>query len=284
MNKKGFTLVELMAVLVIIGVVAVLSVVSVTTVLKSYKNTLYQKQKKSIESAARLWASDNLLILPKGNSGSCTYSGTTCNENGVELNGEYKTLVIDLQTLQTGGYISADLKSVRTKEPFNNVKISITKDGNKLTYEIEDSLYAIYNVGDRISVTLASGTQANFIVIEASGDNTQYVRAIKETSVSNGNWCGSSPCTGNTSHSLSSLNYSLATDVDYLTKDEFDSLKTNNSWIYSSSDCYWTQSTYGENSAYCVSTNGIQTADVSTSHGIRPVIRITKDNVAKITE
>ena len=132
MKKRGFTLIELLAVIVILGLIAMVTVSVVTGTLKSYKNSLYQNQLDNIESAARVWASDNMLKLPNGENSTeiCDYANyNNCPDS-------YSKLILDLTDLQNGGYIDADLKNVKTKKPFNSVKINIVKNGKKIEYEV----------------------------------------------------------------------------------------------------------------------------------------------------
>ena len=57
--KKGFTLVELLAVIIILGVIAIIAVPTVYKVVKDSKNDLYEEQVAQIEGAAKRWAVDN---------------------------------------------------------------------------------------------------------------------------------------------------------------------------------------------------------------------------------
>lgn len=132
MKKNGFTLIELLAVLVILGLIALVTISTVTGTLKSYKNSLYQNQLDNIESAARLWSSDNMLKLPDSENTTviCEYANyNNCPDS-------YYKLILDLSDLQNGGYIDADLKNVKTKKPFKSVKINIVKNGKKIEYEV----------------------------------------------------------------------------------------------------------------------------------------------------
>ena len=58
-NKKGFTLVELLAVIVILGVLTAIAVPSVLGISKKIKSNMYDSKIKTIEVAAELWADDN---------------------------------------------------------------------------------------------------------------------------------------------------------------------------------------------------------------------------------
>ncbi len=60
---KGFTLVELMGVMIIIGIVIIITVPVITNVVKENKETLYGVQKKNIEGSARNFVAENLFSL-----------------------------------------------------------------------------------------------------------------------------------------------------------------------------------------------------------------------------
>ena len=71
MNKKGFTLVELLATIIVLGLLTLLASTSVTKVLKESKGDLYTTQIKLVKSAAEAWGAENIDKLP--NSGDCKY-------------------------------------------------------------------------------------------------------------------------------------------------------------------------------------------------------------------
>ena len=53
MNKKGFTLVELLAVIVLLGLVALIAAPAITGIIKQSKENLSDSQKASIELSAK---------------------------------------------------------------------------------------------------------------------------------------------------------------------------------------------------------------------------------------
>jgi len=55
MNKKGFTLVELLAILVLLSIIALITIVSVKNILSDSKNSLSETQVKNIEEAAKAY-------------------------------------------------------------------------------------------------------------------------------------------------------------------------------------------------------------------------------------
>ena len=71
MNKKGFTLVELLAVVVILALLALLTSTAVTKLVKDAKDDLSETQMQLIKSAADAWVADNLTKLPS--AGECSY-------------------------------------------------------------------------------------------------------------------------------------------------------------------------------------------------------------------
>lgn len=71
MNTKGFTLVELLAVIIILALLTLLASTSVTKLVKDSKEELSSTQIELIKSAAEMWGAENIDKLPS--SGQCTY-------------------------------------------------------------------------------------------------------------------------------------------------------------------------------------------------------------------
>ena len=63
MNKKGFTLVELLAVLVLISLLMGLAIPGINRISNNMKKKSYNQKIKLIESAAELWGQDNKTRL-----------------------------------------------------------------------------------------------------------------------------------------------------------------------------------------------------------------------------
>ena len=82
MNNKGFTLVELLGVIVIISLLTLVASVSVVKLVKDSKNELNKIQKKAIISAAKAWGADNLTLLPSSESDYCIYLTSFSRSSG----------------------------------------------------------------------------------------------------------------------------------------------------------------------------------------------------------
>lgn len=60
--KKGFTLVELLAVIVILGIIAIIAVPVIVNLISDSKNKLHDEQVYQIENAAKKYAVENIIL------------------------------------------------------------------------------------------------------------------------------------------------------------------------------------------------------------------------------
>lgn len=63
MNRKGFTLVELLGVVTILAMLGLIIVPTINKVLKDNKNKLYDVQIKNIENGAKNFVADNIFYI-----------------------------------------------------------------------------------------------------------------------------------------------------------------------------------------------------------------------------
>ncbi len=112
--KKGFTLVEMLGVIVIVGLIVVIVIPFVSNVINGSKEKLYSQQLKNIELAAKTWGSENLAFLPK-------------------MDGS--TVTIFLYNLKSDGFIVKDINNPVTGDSIpNDLAIEITKVGKAYKY------------------------------------------------------------------------------------------------------------------------------------------------------
>lgn len=104
MNKRGFTLVELLATIVLLSIISVISYVSISSVIKKNKVNNCRNLIKSIEGASREYVSDN------------RYNFTNRDDK-----------VITAEDLFRGNYLKNEIMDPFTNEKVNseNVKIII---------------------------------------------------------------------------------------------------------------------------------------------------------------
>ncbi len=70
MNKKGFTLVELLGVIILLGVIALITTNAVLPMITQSKTDVYNNSVKSIERAAQTYVVENDITLPTVNGTS----------------------------------------------------------------------------------------------------------------------------------------------------------------------------------------------------------------------
>ena len=79
MKKQAFTLIELLAVIVILGILATIAVPTIVGLISSSKENTLEEQKNTIISAAESWGTDNFRSLPDD---SCDVSIEFLKEEG----------------------------------------------------------------------------------------------------------------------------------------------------------------------------------------------------------
>ncbi|MBR3363079.1 MAG: prepilin-type N-terminal cleavage/methylation domain-containing protein [Bacilli bacterium] len=104
--KKGFTLVELLGVIVIIAVIATIAAIAVDNSIKKGKESTCKAQKENIIEAAKTWQIDNSIT-----------SNTQVYVNNSSQNND----------LTKGGYLDENLKNPMTDEKYeSNIYVQIT--------------------------------------------------------------------------------------------------------------------------------------------------------------
>ena len=96
MKKNGFTFIEILGVITVLALISTIILISVSKSLKESKEKLYQVEIENIKSAASMWKTDNIELIP---------------DNGYYL--------ITLKDLQDNGYIKEDLINPKTNENFD---------------------------------------------------------------------------------------------------------------------------------------------------------------------
>lgn len=118
MNKKGFTLTELLGVIVILAIIAIIAFPSVLGLLNNSQNETDEAMQNFAITAARNYVNDNMDSYPKALEGQTkTYSN------------------LKIQTLLDEGYISSTTISSEKNCEMLNDEIKITSDSVKYSYK-----------------------------------------------------------------------------------------------------------------------------------------------------
>ena len=116
MKDKGFTLAELLGVIIILGVIALIATVSITNSMRNSREEWYDLQISNIINGAKTWASGNAFELPE-NDGEAIY--------------------LTLAELKEAGFVEKDITNPLTDQLFSDqLQVKITKVDNNYNYEI----------------------------------------------------------------------------------------------------------------------------------------------------
>jgi len=132
-KNNGFTLVELLAVIVILGLLALITIPTITNVMSKQKENLFYDQLSELIKASQNWATDNTTILANLIS-KCSDS----YEISIDQlkNKEYDS---SLNTEEYVSYLSDDFKNPKTKEQFTNdeIKVKVYKQSKNYLYCVD---------------------------------------------------------------------------------------------------------------------------------------------------
>lgn len=118
MERNAFTLIELLAVLVILGLLSAVVVPTITDSLNNSKTTSYEAQIKQIKKGAKEWSADHARELPEE---------------------ENNAITVTLGGLIQEGYLEDNVKNPVTKEDFPNcMYIEIKRYKNNYVYTVLD--------------------------------------------------------------------------------------------------------------------------------------------------
>ena len=129
--NKGFTLVELLAVIFILGIITTVAVPNiVTTNKKSTENNITQF-KKTVESAAEVYVETHLDLQ----------AVQDLKNNGTELCIPIKKLITSEESSDGVGLLNPNLKNPENGVEIISLNSSIkaTKNNNEIIYEYKDS-------------------------------------------------------------------------------------------------------------------------------------------------
>lgn len=131
--NKGFTLVELMAVLVLIVIISTIGYAGITIVNNNIEKNLWNTTVEEIETGAVKYGQDNLNVLN---------TNETCNIDGSETR---NCIEVTVEFLINSNYIDTDEVDDSEKEIItNNVTGEIVNDNIVCIYLENNRVYAQY--------------------------------------------------------------------------------------------------------------------------------------------
>ncbi len=141
---KGFTLVELLAVIIILGLIALITIPAIGNIISDSQEKAYNEQIKRIEGIARNWSATNTNLLP--DSGTYYLSLDTLKEEGLLKEEDLKNPK-DKSTMNGCVAIEFD-------EQTNQYVYNYLEECNNKTNENETPIGYSGNVGIRTVITI----------------------------------------------------------------------------------------------------------------------------------
>ena len=144
LNNKGFTLIEVLAVIVILGILATVMIPAVGSMIVKNKEDNYKNLENSITSAAKIYISDYRYEIKLDPSQKCDDANT--ERNIIEINGAGLTTPsqITLKNLVDANVLSTN-KENKIINPKNDKElnldtsyITVTYSCSKKDYEYKD--------------------------------------------------------------------------------------------------------------------------------------------------
>lgn len=136
MNKKGFTFIELLAVLVIIGIVLLIAIPSIRYADRRFHEKAYNTKVEMIKNAATEYGDDYKEII--------LYSGTGTTYTDPTTTSTYPAINVTVRDLLNNGYITKD-KEAKTDDILDPRDDSSMLDMEIIIYIKNDRAYAKIN-------------------------------------------------------------------------------------------------------------------------------------------
>ena len=160
--KKGFTLVELLGVLIVLGLIALVTVPIASTAVKDSKNKLYNSQVERIIEASKKYVLENI--------------------DNTEIISKDLYNYVSLETLKTGGYLeNRDIKDPRTKQVMDGC-VTISYSSNKFNYEYSDLNCVDLNEGNAPTITILNNEYNIKVEVNSTFDLTTVNSKVSATS------------------------------------------------------------------------------------------------------
>ena len=129
-KRNAFTLVELLAVIVILAIILIIAVPGVLSIINKTKNSAYDRQIDMIKNAAKNYVTANTI----------TWSGDNP-----------KSTLVTLDMLQSGGYLDKKILDPRDKKEILCANVLVTKDNkNKITYDVDMTCNEVQPITPRV--------------------------------------------------------------------------------------------------------------------------------------
>ena len=159
--KKGFTLVELLAVIALLALLALIALPVIDSMLDKQKEKIYVQNAETVKDAMKNWSNENTKLLPD----------------------ESEEKSITLGTLKEEGLIEKNFKNPKTKKCYSNGNTFRIKNTNGVyTYEVDDLIDGNDSECQNIEYTYYSEdgefTASTTNTVSTHPENSIYLKAV----------------------------------------------------------------------------------------------------------
>lgn len=152
MDKNGFTLVELLAVIVIMGILLVVAVPAVLSFSQNIKNDMFCTKVETAEKSAQLYGQDNIDKISKS-----TCKNVKLKDGSIDTKDSCGT--VSIKALLRKGYLKKEEGSTKgLKDDFMDPRGGSMKDNNLLVYIKNKRVYAAYVFSNENDVKQCDGS------------------------------------------------------------------------------------------------------------------------------
>ena len=129
-EQNAFTLVELLAVIVVLAIVLIIAVPGVLSIINKTKDSAYDRQVDMIKNAAKNYVTANTITW---------------------LGDNPKSTLVTLDMLQSGGYLDKKIIDPRNKKEILCANVLVSKDNkNKITYDVDMTCNDVQPITPRV--------------------------------------------------------------------------------------------------------------------------------------
>lgn len=117
MNKKGFSLVELLSVIVIIALVGGIAMISYSSYINKSRERIYKTYEDTMKSTVEMYLIDNMNLLPEIGNSSKIMLSTLLSQNEIE---QIKNPIDSTDLCQEKSYVEI----TRSEDTTNNLNLN----------------------------------------------------------------------------------------------------------------------------------------------------------------
>lgn len=175
MKNKGYTLAELLGVMVILTILAALVVTNVRLINENAKKNLYTTQIETIKNAAQILVTDLISVLPEEKGQSVTIE--------LKLLKDLDILKQDIKNPQTENYFKDEMLITLTSKGSNFDVFVYPEDSDTYSKKIKYEKHIILLKGEEVGENTSTNLKENFIVLTPTGrvyDLNDYTVSIEK--------------------------------------------------------------------------------------------------------